>query len=48
MPPSLMPSQLALLEPLGPDERGARIDVDQSVEEVVDAWLVSDVAPDGT
>jgi carbohydrate kinase (thermoresistant glucokinase family) len=39
MPTSLMPSQLATLEPLGSDERGARLDVDRPVEEVVDAWL---------
>lgn len=37
MPASLLKSQLALLEPLGPDEMGARVDAGQDLAEVVDA-----------
>ncbi|MEM9431730.1 MAG: gluconokinase [Pseudomonadota bacterium] len=37
MPPSLLDSQFAALEPLGPDEDGARIDIDQPFDGVVDA-----------
>lgn len=36
MPPSLLASQLATLEPLEADEPGARIDADRPVEVVVD------------
>lgn len=39
MPPSLLDSQLATLEPLGPDERGARVDVAPSLDEVCTAAL---------
>ena len=42
MPPSLLPSQLALLEPLEPDEPGLVLDVSASVEELVAqalAWI---------
>jgi gluconokinase len=39
MPESLLASQLATLEPLGPDERGVTVDVAGSVDEVVDAAL---------
>lgn len=39
MPTSLLPSQLATLEALGADERGAVIDVAASVAEVVEACL---------
>lgn len=42
MPSSLLKSQLDTLEPLGPDERGVQIDLDQSPEEeLVEAlaWL---------
>lgn len=42
MPPSLLDSQLATLEPLDSDERGARVDVDHSVEEVC-AQALADV-----
>ncbi len=35
MPPSLLDSQLALLEPLQPGERGARIDVSGTAEQVL-------------
>lgn len=37
MPASLLKSQLALLEPLGPDEIGAPVDAGQDLTEVVDA-----------
>lgn len=39
MPPALLASQLSTLEPLGADEPGVRVDVDASVEEIVDAAL---------
>jgi gluconokinase len=39
MPASLLASQLATLEPLAPDERGVAVDVDQSVDDVVAAYL---------
>lgn len=42
MPPTLLPSQLATLEPLEGDEDGIRIDVAAAPEEIVDtvlAWL---------
>lgn len=35
MPPSLLPSQLATLEPLGPDEPGVQVDVDADVPTIV-------------
>lgn len=42
MPPALLPSQLALLEPLQQDEDGIAVDVSGSVEQIVDeaaAWI---------
>jgi gluconokinase len=36
MPASLLESQLATLEPLGQDEPGIRVTIDQSPEEIVD------------
>ncbi|MFJ8436543.1 gluconokinase [Kitasatospora sp. NPDC094019] len=36
MPPSLLGSQYAALEPLGPDERGAVLDIGPSPEELVE------------
>ncbi|GAA1958104.1 gluconokinase [Microbacterium deminutum] len=39
MPPSLLDSQLATLEPLGPDENGGRVDVDFPVDQVCAAAL---------
>lgn len=36
MPASLLDSQFAILEPLGPEEHGVVIDVDQSVDAMVD------------
>jgi carbohydrate kinase (thermoresistant glucokinase family) len=37
MPPSLLPSQFATLEPLGRDEAGAAVDIDTSITAIVDA-----------
>ena len=37
MPASLLDSQLATLEPLGPDERGVRVDADRSPDDVLAA-----------
>lgn len=42
MPASLLDSQFAILEPLGPEEHGVVIDVDQPVDAIVDqaaAWV---------
>jgi len=36
MPPSLLPSQLATLEPLGPDEAGIVVAIDRDVSELVE------------
>jgi gluconokinase len=39
MPATLLQSQFATLEPLGPDEHGMALDVDESVESIVDTFL---------
>ena len=39
MPASLMASQFATLEPLAPDEPGVVIEVDQSVDQIVEGYL---------
>ncbi len=39
MPASLLDSQLATLEPLGPDENGASVDANATLEEVVSSVL---------
>jgi gluconokinase len=39
MPASLLTSQLASLEPLAPDEHGVTVDVDQSVDAIVEEYL---------
>jgi gluconokinase len=39
MPASLLTSQFATLEPLEPDERGVVIDVDQSVDAIVQGYV---------
>ncbi len=36
MPPSLLPSQLATLEPLEPDEDGVVVDIEQAVDPMLD------------
>ena len=41
MPASLLASQFATLEPLGPDEHGQVIDVDQSVDDIVTAYVTT-------
>jgi gluconokinase len=38
MPPALLQSQVATLEPLGPDEHGMALDVDESVESIVERF----------
>jgi gluconokinase len=39
MPASLLDSQFATLEPLAPDERGQVVDVDQSIDAIVQAYV---------
>lgn len=41
MPTSLLASQFETLEPLGADERGYEIDIDQSIDEIVDAYVAA-------
>ena len=36
MPPALLPSQFAILEPLAPEENGVEISIEGSVDEMVD------------
>jgi gluconokinase len=45
MPASLLASQFAILEPLGPDEDGVAIDVDQSVDTIVQQYVDEASAP---
>lgn len=46
MPASLLDSQFATLEPLGPEERGVVLDVDQSVDALVEQAAAYVAAPD--
>jgi gluconokinase len=39
MPASLLDSQFAILEPLAPDERGQVVEVDQSVDAIVETYV---------
>jgi gluconokinase len=39
MPPSLLTSQLSTLEPLEPDEHGVTLDIDQSVDDLVQQYV---------
>jgi gluconokinase len=39
MPATLLQSQFATLEPLGPDEHGMALDVDESVESIVERFV---------
>lgn len=39
MPASLVATQFATLEPLGPDESGIEIDLDQPVDQIVETYL---------
>lgn len=48
MPASLLSSQFATLEPLAPDEHGVVIDVDQSVDQIVQAYVDQLPADPGT
>ncbi len=48
MPASLLSSQFATLEPLAPDERGLAIDVDQSVDQIVQTYVDRVRAGSGT
>lgn len=41
MPASLLASQFDTLEPLEPDEHGVDIDVDQSIDAIVDSYVFS-------
>lgn len=41
MPPALLRSQFATLEPLAPDEQGTTIDIDQDVDAIVDRYLAT-------
>lgn len=45
MPPSLLASQFATLEQLAPDEDGIVIDVDQSVDAIVQGYVEAVAAP---
>ncbi|MCX6465222.1 MAG: gluconokinase [Pseudonocardiales bacterium] len=45
MPASLVESQFATLEPLGEDEHGLVLDVDQSVDALVEAYLTATAGP---
>ncbi len=44
MPASLLASQFDTLEPLGSDENGTAIDVDQDMDSIVDAYVASSAA----
>jgi gluconokinase len=41
MPAALLASQFATLEPLEPDERGVRIDVDQSIDTIIETYVTT-------
>lgn len=41
MPAALLASQFETLEPLEPDERGVAIDVDQSIDSIVDSYIAT-------
>lgn len=41
MPASLVASQFATLEPLGPDENGVTLDLDRSVDDLVDDYVAA-------
>ncbi|MBU9765073.1 gluconokinase [Mycobacterium sp. TNTM28] len=48
MPAALLDSQFATLEPLGADEGGVTIDVDQSVDAIVDDYVSTATTRTGT
>ena len=39
MPPALLPSQFAILEPLSPDENGVEVSIEGSVDTMVERAL---------
>ncbi|KUI31683.1 gluconate kinase [Mycobacterium sp. IS-1742] len=39
MPATLLASQFATLEPLGPDERGVAIDIAQSIDSIIESYV---------
>lgn len=41
MPAALLISQFETLQPLEPDERGVAIDVDQSIDSVIDSYIAT-------
>jgi gluconokinase len=41
MPAALLASQFETLEPLGTDERGVRIDVDQSIDTIIETYVTT-------
>ncbi|PXW27794.1 UNVERIFIED_CONTAM: gluconate kinase (SKI family) [Williamsia faeni] len=41
MPPALLASQFETLEPLGPDEQGYEINIDQSIDKIVETYIVA-------
>ncbi|MFB1294020.1 gluconokinase [Mycobacterium sp. pW049] len=41
MPAALLASQFETLQPLEPDERGVAIDVDQSIDSVIDSYIAT-------
>lgn len=45
MPPTLMASQFATLEPLQPDERGVTVDVDHDIDWIVASYLAQKKEP---
>ncbi|MGJ3509239.1 gluconokinase [Enemella sp. A6] len=47
MPPELLQSQLATLEPLGPHERGVQLDLGRTPEELTEAGIAWIFSPDG-
>lgn len=46
MPPVLLDSQLAALEPLGPDEQGLELDIRHAPDQLVAAVLASEAKPE--
>jgi len=48
MPASLLASQFETLEPLGADEQGYEIDIDQSIDDIVEAYVAAAGADQST
>lgn len=44
MPAALLASQFETLEPLEPDERGVAIDVDQSIDSIIESYVATTVS----